>query len=89
LEAVRITSVRTRRKDGVEEITHLAASQGGLTQWLTVQQIIAAIEDGKRYFIQSGSESMLLSIEKNRRGEKTLVVGFEPGPSRLLTLPRG
>jgi hypothetical protein len=89
LEAVRITSVRTRRKDGVEEITHLATLHGGRTEWLTLQQIIAAMEDGTRYFIQSGSESMLLSVEKNRRGEKTLGVGFEPGPGRLLTLPRG
>jgi hypothetical protein len=89
LEAVRITSIRTRRRDGVEEITHLATVRGGRTQWFTVQQIIDAMEDGKRFFIQSGSESMLLSVEKNGRGEKTLGVGFEPGPGRLLTLPRG
>ena len=89
MEAVRITSIRTRRKDGVEEITHLATLGGDRTQWFTVQQIIEAMEDGKRFFIQSGSESMLLSVEKNRRGEKTLGVGFDPNPGRLLTLPRG
>ena len=89
MEAVRITSIRTHRKDGVEEITHLATLGGDATQWFTVQQIIDAMEDGKRFFIQSGSESMLLAVEKNRRGEKTLGVGFDPNPGRLLTLPRG
>jgi len=89
LEAVRITSIRTRRRDAAEEITHLAAIADGRAQWFTVAHIVEAIEDGKRFFMQSGSESMLLSVDKNPGGEKTLCVGFEPGPGRLLTLPRG
>jgi hypothetical protein len=31
---------------------------------------------------------MLLSVQSNGSGKKTLAVGFEPGPGRLLSLPR-
>jgi len=88
LEAVRISTIRTRRVSGVEEITHLGGMQRGSTRWFTIDEIFAAIENGERFFIQSGAESMLLSVQTNGAGKKTLAVGFEPGPARLLTLPR-
>jgi len=88
LEAVRISTIRTRRVSGVEEITHLGGMQSGSTRWFTIDEIFAAIENGERFFIQSGAESMLLSVQTNGAGKKTLAVGFEPGPARLLTLPR-
>lgn len=88
LEAVRISTVRTRRVSGVEEITHLGGVQRGGTRWFTLQEIVDAIERGERFFVQSGAESMLLSVHSNGSGKKTLAVGFEPGPGRLLSLPR-
>jgi hypothetical protein len=73
---------------GVEEITHLGGVQRGATRWFTLQEVVDAIEDGQRFFVQSGAESMLLSVHPNGSGKKTLAVGFEPGPGRLLSLPR-
>jgi hypothetical protein len=88
LEAVRIASIRTRRSAGGEEITHLGGMQRGTTRWFTLQEVVEAIEQGERFFIQSGAESMLLSVQMNGSGIKTLAAGFEPGPGRLLSLPR-
>jgi hypothetical protein len=89
LAAKLITAVRTRRVKGVEEVTHLGASSGsGELQWMTVREATQAIEAGERYFIQIGSESLLISVQKNADGRKTVGVGFEPGAGRLLSLPR-
>jgi len=88
LEAVRISTIRTRRVSGAEEITHLGGMQRGSTRWFTVGELVEAIENGERFYIQSGAESMLLSVQMNGAGKKTLAVGFEPGPGRLLNLPR-
>lgn len=88
MEAVRISTIRTRRVSGVEEITHLGGVQRGGTRWFTLQEMVDAIEGGQRFFVQSGAESMLLSVQSNGSGKKTLAVGFEPGPGRLLSLPR-
>ena len=88
LEAVRISTIRTRRVSGVEEITHLGGVQRSGTRWFTLQEIVDAIEGGERFFVQSGAESMLLSVHSNGSGKKTLAVGFESGPGRLLSLPR-
>ena len=90
MAAKQITAVRTRRVKGVEEVTHLgAANRGGEVQWITVREAIQAIEEGDRYFIQIGNESLLISMQKNADGRKTVGVGFEPGAGRLLSLPRG
>jgi hypothetical protein len=88
LDAVRISTIRTRRVSAGEEITHLGGSQREGTHWFTLQEIVDAIELGQRFFVQSGAESMLLSVHMNGSGKKTLAVGFEPGPGRLLNLPR-
>jgi len=53
-----------------------------------VRETIRAIEDGERFYIEAGSESLLLSVQKDRDGRKFLAVGFEPGSELLLTLPR-
>jgi len=82
--------VRTRRVKGVEEVTHLGASnRSGEPQWITVREAIQSIEDGERYFIQIGNESLLISVQTKADGRKTVGVGFEPGAGRLLSLPRG
>jgi phage gp46-like protein len=90
LSAKQITAVRTRHVKDAEEVTHLAeANHDAGLQWLTVREVVQAIEQGERYFIQIGSESLLLSVQKPGDGRKTVGVGFEPGSGRLLTLPRG
>ena len=90
MSAKQITAVRSRRVKGVEELTHLgAANRGGDMQWFTVREVVQAIEQGERYFIQIGNESLLLSVQKAADGRKSLGVGFESGVGRLLTLPRG
>jgi len=89
VSAKRITTVRTRRVKGAEEVTHLGEAQRSGVRWLTVREVIRAIEDGERYYIEAGSESLLLSVQKDSDGRKSLTVGFEPGAELLLTLPRG
>ena len=88
MAARRITTVRTRRVKGTEEVTHLGEAQPGGVRWLAVRDAIRAIEDGEHFYIEAGSESLLLSVQKDGDG-KTLVVGFEPSAELLLTLPRG
>ncbi len=88
LEALRISTIRTRRVQGAEEITHVGGIERGTTRWFTIVEIVEAIERGERFYIQSGAESMLLSVQHDGVGKKTLGVGFEPGPGRLLSLPR-
>ena len=89
MPARRITHVRTRRVKGAEEITHLGEAQrGGGARWTSVREVIREIEDGERFYIEAGSESLLLSVQKDRDGRKSLAVGFEPGAELLLTLPR-
>ena len=62
---------------------------GDGTQWLlSLERVIEAIERGERYFIECGSESMLVSVMRDGDGRKTLSVGVEPSASRLLQLPR-
>ncbi len=90
MPAKKITAVRTRRVKGAEEVTHLAeGNRDGGIQWLTTRDVIEAIERGERYFIQVGNESLLLTVQKGADGSKKVGVGIEPGPGRLLTLPRG
>jgi hypothetical protein len=90
MPAKQITAVRTRRVKGVEEVTHLAeARRGGTLEWATMREVAEAIEQGARYFIQVGDESLLLSVHKRADGRKTVGVGIERGSSRLLSLPRG
>jgi len=90
VSAKQITAVRTRRAKGAEEVTHLgAANRGGEMQWFTVREAIQAIEEGERYFIEIGSESLLISVQKDAAGRKTVGVGVERGAGRLLSLPRG
>jgi hypothetical protein len=73
---------------GAEEVTHLGEAQRSGVRWSTVREIIREIEDGERFYIEAGSESLLLSVQKDRDGRKSLAVGFEPGAELLLTLPR-
>jgi len=89
LAAKQITAVRTRRVKGVEEVTHLAEANVDGVQWATVRDVIAGIEQGERYFIQVGNESLLLTIQKGADGSKKVGVGIESGAGRLLSLPRG
>ena len=90
MPAKQITAVRTRRVKGVEELTHLAeARRSSALQWLTVREVIQALEQGERYFIQLGNESLLLSVQQSADGRKTVGVGIERGAGRLLSLPRG
>ena len=90
MSAKQITAVRTRRVKGAEEVTHLAeANRGGGVQWATVRDVIEGIEQGERYFIQVGNESLLLTVQKGADGSKKVGVGIEPGAGRLLSLPRG
>ena len=88
MSARRITAVRTRRVKGAEEVTHLAEGPGTGYRWHTVREIIRAIEDGERFYIEAGSESLLLSVQKDSDSRQSLTVGFEPGAELLLTLPR-
>lgn len=88
MPAKQITAVRTRRVKGEEELTHLADGQGSAARWLSVSEVIRAIEDGEHFYIEAGSESLLLSVQKDRHGRKSLAVGFEPSAELLLTLPR-
>lgn len=88
MSARRITAVRTRRVKGAEELTHLGEGPGSGYHWMTVREVIRAVENGERFYIEAGSESLLLSVQKDRDGRKSLGVGFEPGAELLLTLPR-
>ena len=88
MTAKRITAVRTRRVRGAEEITHLGEAHEGAKRWLTVRDVIRAIENGERFYFEAGSESLLLTIQKDGEGRNSLAVGFEPGAELLLTLPR-
>lgn len=89
VQAKQITAVRTRRVKGAEEVTHLAEAQRGGLQWLSAHEVTEAIEQGERFYMQIGNESLLLSVQKTSDGRKILSVGFEPSPGRLLSLPRG
>jgi len=62
LEAVRITSIRTRRRDAAEEITHLAAMADGRAQWFTVAHIVEAIEDGKLFVADTGNRRIAIVL---------------------------
>ncbi len=86
--AKQLTAVRTRRVKGAEEVTHLADGRGGGARWLSVSDVIRAIEAGEHFYIEAGSESLLLSVQTDRDGRKSLAVGFEPSAELLLTLPR-
>ena len=86
--AKRITAVRTRRVKGKEEITHLAEGHRGDRQWHALRELISGIESGERFYIEAGSESLLLSVQTDKQGRKSLAVGFEPNSELLLTLPR-
>ena len=86
--ARRITAVRTRRVKGTEEVTHLGEGPGSGYHWMAVREVIRAMENGERFYIEAGSESLLLSVQKDRDGRPSLAVGFEPGAELLLTLPR-
>ena len=88
MAAKQIIAVRTRRVKGAEELTHLAEAHRGGKRWHTVRELIKAIEDGERFYFEAGSESLLLSVQKDDDGRKSLTVGFEPGAELLLTLPR-
>lgn len=88
MAAKQIIAVRTRRVKGVEELTHLAEAHRDGKRWLTVRELLKAIEDGERYYFEAGGESFLLSVQKDEDGHKSLAVGFEPGAELLLTLPR-
>lgn len=88
MAAKQIIAVRTRRAKGAEEITHLAEAHRGGRRWLSVRDTISAIEDGERFYFEAGSESLLLSVQQDEDGRKSLTVGFEPGAELLLTLPR-
>ncbi len=88
MSAKLIRAVRTRRVKGAEEVTHLADGHGSAARWLSVRDVIRAIEEGEHFYIEAGSESLLLSVQKDRDGHKTLSVGFEPSAELLLTLPR-
>ena len=87
--AKQITAVRTRRVKGAEEITHLGEAHRGGMRWLTEREVVEAIEQGERFYMQVGNESLLLSVQKTNAGRQILSVGFEPNPGRLLSLPRG
>lgn len=88
MSARRIKAVRTRRVKGNEELTHLGEGPGSGYRWLSVRDVILAIEDGERFYIEAGSESLLLSVQQDSDGRKSLAVGFEPSAELLLTLPR-
>ena len=87
VSAKQIVAVRTRRAKGAEEVTHLAEAQQGGPRWRTVREVVQGIEEGERFFVQVGNESLLLSVQEGADGRKTVGVGFE-GSGRLLTLPR-
>jgi hypothetical protein len=90
LPAKQIMAVRARRVKGAEEVTHVAeAGHADTLDWLTVRELVDAIEQGERYFIQIGNESLLLCVQQGADGRKKVGVGFEPGSGRLLSLPRG
>ena len=88
MSARRITAVRTRRVKGTEEVTHLGEAQPSGLRWLALRDVIRAIEDGEHFYIEAGSESLLLSVQKDSDGRKALTAGFEPSAELLLTLPR-
>ena len=88
MSATQIMAVRTRRVRGAEEVTHLAIRDAGDLSWLSVREVIRAVEGGRHFYIEAGSESLLLSVQKASDGRKTLAVGFEPSAELLLTLPR-
>ena len=88
MHAVQISVVRTRRAGGTEEITHVGATLDAGTRWFTLDELIEAIERGERFYVQTGAESMLISVHLNGHGNKALGVGFDAGLGRLLTLPR-
>jgi hypothetical protein len=88
VSAKRITAVRTRRVKGKEEVTHLGEAHRSSMRWLTVREVIRSIEAGEHFYIEAGSESLLLSVQKGSDDRKVLAVGFEPSAELLLTLPR-
>ena len=89
MEALQISCVRTRRVDGAEQITHLGGTLPDGKRWLrTVDAVIDAIENGSRFYVRSTSESVLVSVHRERSGKKTLGVGFDGDSGRLLALPR-
>lgn len=74
---------------GADEITHVGGKLPDGTPWLaSFESIVEQIENGRRYFVASQAESMLVSVIRGRDGRKILGVGVEPNPSRLLDLPR-
>jgi hypothetical protein len=89
MEAILISCVRTRRVGGVDEITHVGGKLADGTPWLaSFDSVVQQIESGRRYFVVSSAESMLVSVVHARDGRKVLGVGVEANPSRLLELPR-
>jgi hypothetical protein len=89
LDAILISCVRTRRLGGIDEITHVGGKLSDGTPWLaSFESVVEQIESGRRYFVASPAESMLVSVVRERDGRKVLGVGVEASPSRLLDLPR-
>ena len=89
MEAILISRVRTRRVAGVDEITHVGGKLADGTPWVaSFESVVEQIESGRRYFVASPAESMLVSVVQGRDGRKVLGVGVEANASRLLELPR-
>jgi len=74
VDALQISVVRTKRAKGSEEITHVGTSVNAGTRWFTLHEVIEAIEQGGRFYVQTGAES-------------TLSVGFDAGYEQVFIGP--
>ena len=80
--------VRYVAKDGSGHVRFVGGRSADGRLWrLSVQALVESIEGGSRFFVATGSETLLLTITRDARGKAILSAGLM-GDGVLDRLPR-
>jgi len=80
--------VRYVAKDGSGHVRFVGGRSADGRLWrLSVQALVESIEGGSRFFVATGSETLLLTISRDARGKAILNAGLM-GDGILDRLPR-
>ncbi|TMH99945.1 MAG: hypothetical protein E6H43_12935 [Betaproteobacteria bacterium] len=86
---MRISCVNTQWVGGIEEISGVGGTERDGSPWTSpVGAVIAAIQDGRPYFVLTPVQALLVSVYVDAAGRKRLKAGFDENDARLLRLAR-